>query len=89
VYMAGNPTKFVTCSSKQFPAVDVDDEWAAATVHVEGVVGEAVPVLFSFVKKSPTIKAEGAEVKVDQEKRTVLVTVTMDGEGKRDIKIHA
>ncbi len=89
VHMAGNPTKFITCSSKQFPGVEVDGEWKVATVHVEGVPGEAIPVLLSFAKKVPKIMAEGADVKTDQQKRTVLVVVIMDGEGKRDIEIRA
>ncbi|MBN2150177.1 MAG: hypothetical protein JW839_01900 [Candidatus Lokiarchaeota archaeon] len=89
VHMAGNPTKFVTCSAKQFPAVDVDDDWKSAVVHVEGVPGEVVPVLFSFAKKVPKIKAPDGQVEVDQQKHVVLVTVTMDGEGKREIDVDA
>ncbi|NMC05277.1 MAG: hypothetical protein GYA24_08705 [Candidatus Lokiarchaeota archaeon] len=89
VHMVGNPTKFITCSGKQFPAVDVDDDWKNATIHVEGVPGEAVPVLFHFAKKAPRIEVEGSEVKIDQQKQTVLVNVLLNEEGKRDVLISA
>ncbi|MEX2682812.1 MAG: hypothetical protein Q6373_014575 [Candidatus Sigynarchaeota archaeon] len=89
VFMAGNPTKFITCSNKQFPAVDVDDEWKNATVRVEGVPGEVVPVLFSFAKKAPKINVQDGHIEVDHQKRVVRAMVTIDKEGKREIDVSA
>lgn len=80
VYLVGNPEKFVTCSAKQFPVIDVDDNGKSATITLEGVPGEVIPVLFKYEHEVPAVR--GAEASVDQAKKQVHATLTLDGSGK-------
>nr|MDO8110843.1 hypothetical protein [Candidatus Sigynarchaeota archaeon] len=85
VYLVGNSTKFITCSAKQFPSIDVADDGKSASIHVEGVPGEEVPVLLRFDEKAPFVIDQAIHAQIDDREHTMNMTAVMDAEGKRDI----
>ncbi len=87
IYIIGNHEKFVTCSAKQFPDVDVDDTGTSATVHVEGVPGETVSVLVYYENSIPSVKGTGVESSPGPLPSTIVVKVTVGDAGKASMTI--
>ena len=87
IYLIGNHSKFVTCSTKQFPSIEISDTASVVTVQIEDVPGEQVPVLLYYEHEPPKVQGDGIDVVDDAEPNVLHITASMNEEGKNEIKI--